>query len=379
MIDQIQSSVVESAVANDYNGFIYAATGFGKTKTVLDILKKYSKYYPSPKFLWVVPTSKLRDKGVPDEISKWNATHLDIDIICYASLHKLDNKDSIYDIIVLDECHHINENRYNYIKDKSKKYIGITATKPVEEDRLELLESLGDTIFEYTLDEAVKDNIVDDYEIIVIQMNLDRYKKYIEVGRKDNKFLVSEQKNYDYLDAQFRRSLILKKHNPKNTWQFTNAVQKRASALYTYQSKIDAAKELLDILYNDEQRVLIVSQRIEVSNQLCEYRYHSEDRNGYEPFIKGEVNRLSACSSLDEGENLPNLDSVFIVSSSSKTRQLVQRCGRSVRKSDKDKARIYILCYSNTQDEKWVDQAVKGFKNVTYTTLKEIKNKHSKI
>ena len=62
--------------------------------------------------------------------------------------------------------------------------------------------------------------------------------------------------------------------------------------------------------------------------------------------------------SLNEGENIPNLDAVIIEAFNSKPLNLIQRIGRVVRIRDNHKANIYILVSKETQQEEWLNNAL---------------------
>lgn len=395
--DIIQQQAVKAVVDNNYCGFVFAATGVGKTKIVIDVLNDYKKSNSDAKFLWLVPRVRLRDHEVPQEITKWGSTvsNEDIDVCCYASIDKYNIDD--YDIIVADECHHITERVYNYLV--NSRLIGITATEPEEKDKVNMLNSLGKVVFRYTIDEAVKDSVVDNYEVYIILMDLDDSKKDILAGNKKKRFKVSEKKNYEYLDSSYMKTIyslnslnsrikrvkdasefkILNRQISINIANQRRFLQQRTEALYTYRSKIEASKKLLDLLYTEDDRLLILTQRISVADELHTYRYHSKNKSGLESFMKGETNRLSACNALDEGNNLGYLDSIFMHQVRSTERSLVQRIGRSIRLSSKDKARIYIMCYKDTQDEKWVDNAVKNITNIQKVELDDVLSGKIKI
>lgn len=390
MRDTVQKQAVETVHKADFNALIFAATGIGKTKIGFDCIKLYLSLNPGSKFLWLVPTTRLRDHTVPQEKEKW-APDVELDILCYASIQKADIES--YDIIVADECHHITPRVYEYLK-KKKNFIGLSATPPEEEERIEILDSLSNDKFIYTLDEAVEAQVVDDYEVVIIKLRLDNSIKYIEAGNKKNRFKVTEKKQYEYCDSQVRKAqysitsirsmkkAAMRKGNIAKAKAYDKKIASqeylvkrfssmRMNALYTFKYKIACSSKIIEKLYTDKERVLILSQRIAVAEELHPHVFHSKDKSGLEKFESGETNMLSACNALDEGENLGKLDSVFIQQVRSKGRQLVQRIGRSIRKSDKEKAMIYIMCYAWSQDEKWVNNAVKGLKSVKTVTYED--------
>lgn len=380
--DDIQKKVVKELSNNDWSGIIYAATAFGKTKTIIDALMEYKP----ESVLWVVPTTSLRDKEVPEEFKKWGEEMLErTTIICYRSLHKYIDA---YETVVLDEADCLSvKNRAELDNIEYDNIIICTATRPKVEKRY-LLEELTDIVWEYTLKDGVNDGIIAPFTVEVIRIEPEAYIKNISAGTKAKPFLTTEKEQLAYYDKTMRASMIrisrlesnLKKLNRKIRKQSSSLLinsrtnlkkdlgmnygrmrrirMQRSELIYKSETKLNAAKALLEKLYDDE-RVLILTQRIDVADSLCDHAHHSNSKEWLEPFVNEEINRLSACTSLNRGKNIPELDSVFIHQCNSTEADMVQRIGRSVRWRKGHHASIYLLCLVGTQDEKWVKAATK--------------------
>ena len=69
--------------------------------------------------------------------------------------------DSIFDTIIVDECHNLTAIRYevamNHLKASNKELIGFTATAKGEKISKRLKEYFGDSCFEYLLHDAIND------------------------------------------------------------------------------------------------------------------------------------------------------------------------------------------------------------------------------
>ena len=61
----------------------------------------------------------------------------------------------------------------------------------------------------------------------------------------------------------------------------------------------------------------------------------------------------------NEGVNIPNLRAGIIMHAYGNERKSNQRIGRLLRLNPDDTAVVHILCYKNTIDEKWVEDALK--------------------
>jgi superfamily II DNA or RNA helicase len=95
-------------------------------------------------------------------------------------------------------------------------------------------------------------------------------------------------------------------------------------------------------------------------------KYHTklsklERYDNLSKFKDGIADVLISCKSLDEGFDVPDAESAIIVSSSASVRQRIQRMGRVLRKTKKNKnARIYTL-YSSDRERERLEKEVEQF------------------
>jgi superfamily II DNA or RNA helicase len=210
----------------------------------------------------------------------------------------------------------------------------------------------------YRLDQAVKDEVVTPYQVTVVSMMLDDQLKLIEVGRKHNKFMVTEAQGYEFRDRQFRQAISIKDQR-----QIEFAVRNRMNFIYNLPSKLRAAKTILNLI-PENKKTLVFTGRIAQANQLCKHRYHSKTSDeDFKRFKAGEIMRLSAVGSISEGVNIPDLDVALITQVQSKQLHMIQKTGRLLRKTnDPNKiGRVIVLCTEDTQDRKWVNNALGDF------------------
>jgi superfamily II DNA or RNA helicase len=85
----------------------------------------------------------------------------------------------------------------------------------------------------------------------------------------------------------------------------------------------------------------------------------SEDN--LELFSDGRIDQLSCVLQLSEGISIPNLKEGIIMHAYGNERKSSQRIGRLLRLNPSDTATCHILCYKGTQDEVWVEKALKDF------------------
>ena len=370
--DKIQKEALQAIEDNNGRGIIVIATGGGKTR--IPILYALEHNIPGEKIALIVPTEELRDDDWRKEFEICNCLEIfnKLDRYCYKSINKISDKE--YDLVILDECHHITELNFEFFKNnKVKSLLALTATLPTNVVKKDLLKSLNlNPIYSISLDEAQDIDLISSFSIEVRFTTLDDTDKYILAGSKEKKFYTTEKKMYNYLSNKIREikgdDLDLGEFAIRNSKILTASEKKRVEMLtfqrmrilYNSKNKRLLTKEYLKDIPKEE-RVLIFCGSIEQAKEICEHTYHSKSgRKDLSDFIEGKINRLSCVRALDEGKNIPNLDRGLIIQVLSKDLNLIQRIGRTVRKRENHKAKITILCCKDTQDEVWLAKALKG-------------------
>lgn len=357
-------------------GSLAYATGVGKSKVAIDAIDEirheyFTRHeYGIPQGLLVVPTEKMRDKGWPDEFTKWEVSMDGLKSVCYASLAKEDL--SKYDYIIYDEIHKLtlpNLRKLEFIKGVNSNLIvlGLTATFPkVAKDdsvdtveRITLLQELVPPIDTITTDQAVDMGLISDFEIMVVKFYLDAVNKNIPSGTK-KKEMRTEKEHY----GKLTKSLSFLMYGSKNEGAKMNAIAKRMQFIYNLPSKQRLAKECLQNM--SSARTLVFAGNIEQANALCgEQVYHSDSNDVMlTKFQNGEIDLLGCVRALNEGENLNYPDQSLIQQVDSQERNLVQRIGRNIRLRPHNpsfKAKIVILVAIGTVDEKWFKSSIAEF------------------
>jgi superfamily II DNA or RNA helicase len=336
-------------------------TGSGKSKVGVDIIT--SGYYKNP--LIVVPTEKLRDDRWPEEFAKWGHKSDWVDRECYASLHKIDlNK---YDLIVFDEAHNLtplnSQNFDNYKGD----ILGLTATPPRDEKKKEIFKKYIPIVFEYHLDEAVKDGVVAPYKINVVQFNLESKVKTIRIKTKKYDFMSTERQSYESLSRKIDQIIFAGKDS-----KFMALARMRF--LYNLETKVKYGIKILN-KYMKNDRSIIFAGSIKQAEKLCKHTFHSKTTDeSYKLFKSGKINKIGTVNKLNEGADLEGLDSALILATNSNPITLIQRIGRIVRIRDNHQAIIWILCARNTQEEKWISKATSQLDsvNINYLNIEDL-------
>ena len=256
------------------------------------------------------------------------------------------------------ECHYITPNNFKFFEqNKVTSIIALTATVPEDSEKRILLGSLGPKVFEYKLKDGVEDGVIAPFKIKVIELALDDTDKCIKAGTKAKPFLTTEKAHYEYLTKQFQRAQYFQ--NRPDVAKF--AALARMRFIYNLPSKTRVARKIIDsLLVNDKS--LIFCGSIKQAEELCDDVFHSKtDNTALNAFKNDEIRLLGCVNSLDEGHNIPNMDSALIVQLNSKELKSIQRIGRVVRYREGHEATIYILSVVGTVDESWTKKALQGF------------------
>lgn len=360
--DKVQNEAIKAILKNKGRGTICAATGVGKSR--IPIL--YIKNDPNIKNIaLIVPTEILRDVVWEKEFSEWNEKELynTLDRYCYASISNIKGKK--YDLVILDECHHITSENFSFFRNNTiKDIIGLTATFPKTFLKKNLLLSLNlKPVYTITLTEATDKDLVSKFKIKVFYTKLNNTSKNIMAGNSKKRFYQTEYSAYKFLDSQINRLKNIEISNDfhSNQKRLKMLLLKRARFIYNLKSKTEAAKSLLKKL-DKEDRVLIFCGSINQAEELHYQTYHSKtNKDFYNLFKQEKINWLSCVNSLNEGDNISNLDKAVIVQLNSNDLNLIQRIGRVIRKRPDHEAIIYIFCAKDTQDEIWLNRNLESF------------------
>jgi superfamily II DNA or RNA helicase len=352
--DEIHKEALEETLK--YNRCTAAlGTGVGKTKFGLEYLK--AKFREPVRLLIVAPKlSVLKEWRSEAEKFKLDEFICLSDSTTYLSLNKHDPDD--YDFVILDECHSLLASHSAFLSKFKGGILGLTGTPPVRHysEKAKMVNRYCPVVYKYLVDQAVEDNILNDYQIIVHELELSTRKDFQVSFKNKPGFMTSEKLNYQYWTQRLQDS-----DRPKDMQM--NSIM-RMKALMTYGTKELYAKKLIKHLAGKDEKLIIFANTQEQADKLCSHSYHSKNPDSEENldmFRKGDIKELSCVMQLSEGVNIPDLKQSIILHAYGNERKSSQRIGRMLRLNPNDKSTIHILCYMGTVDEKWVKEALNGF------------------
>jgi len=356
--DEIQEKALKATEGHKRCG-LALATGVGKTLVGLNHISK--EYSPLKNILIVAPKTSIFASW-RYEAEKFKLGHLlaNVTFTTYLSLNKKNPTE--YDLVYLDECHSLLESHREFLENFNGKILGLTGTPPkhVNSEKGEMVSDFCPIVYSYVTDDAIEDNILNDYKIIVHQLTLGT-KNDIEVKTKGKSFFTSEVNNYNYWCNRIQNARYMKET------QIARVM--RMKAMMEFSSKERYAKLLSDSI---KSKCIIFANTQEQADKLCRNSYHSTNPNSEHNltlFKNGDITKLSCVLQLSEGVNIPKLEQSIILHSYGNERKAAQRIGRCLRLNPDETAVIHILCYMGTVDEKWVTDALEGFSpaKITWT------------
>jgi superfamily II DNA or RNA helicase len=219
-------------------------------------------------------------------------------------------------------------------------------------------------LYNYITDEAVLDNILNDYKIIIHMLPLDGRKNIKMQSKAGKTWMASELDNYRYWSDRVMST-------QGKSQQIASVM--RMKKMQEFKSKELYAKTLFDAI---EDKCILFANTQEQADRLCEHSYHSnnpDSEGNLDLFGNDHITKLSCVLQLSEGVNIPNLRAGVIMHAYGNERKSSQRIGRLLRLNPNDVATVHILCYQNTVDEKWITDALSVYDDNKITYIKDNK------
>jgi len=365
-----QRKALNNWVINNYHGSIIAGTGFGKSRCGVMAANHVLNNLNGDKVLVLVPTIQLQDQFT-EEFSKWECEDcLDrIEVMCYQSAWKL--RDKQYDLVICDEIHlGLSEKYRQFFKyNIYDRILCMTATLP-EEPRYKIeLHKIAPVVYEISLDECVAQGLVAPYEIncIPIELTPEERLSYQKINREfvEHKMAL-EPDAFNFAKTALTSpnvSYELKKHAAG----FYKTIRERKSIVDKAHNKIEMFK---DLVYNNLDKKIITfgglnefTDTLAASVSPLAEVYHSKipkkkRLNALKRFKNDEVNVLCSTKALNQGFDIPNASLGIVCGLTSKALSMIQRVGRLIRWEEGKIGKVYVLYVVDSQEEKWLKNAV---------------------
>ena len=349
--EQVQKHALD-ILSNNNRCSLGISMGVGKTRIAYRHMLTHINSFSE--FLVVAPKHSIIKTWI-DEAEKIGCEDLlkHITFSTYRSLNK-HNPDS-FDVIYLDECHSLLESHTPFLDNFKRNIVGLTGTPPKRKgsEKYRMVQKYCPIKYEFSVDEAADNKILNDYKIIVHKLKLSGIRD-LPKKKKDGSFWYNtEKKDYEYVTQRFLAAV-----KPKER-QFASIMRMRS--IMEYRTKESYVKSLIK---NMESKCIVFANTQAQADRICSHSYHSKNNNSdrnLELFSDGRIDKLSCVLQLSEGVTIPGLKQGIIMHAYGNERKTSQRIGRLLRLNPDQTAVCHILCYTETVDRNWVSQALKTF------------------
>ncbi len=276
------------------------------------------------------------------------------DLLCDVDFQAAVRRHNVAALLIADEVHHLGAPGFRASPPDSFQYrIGLSATPTRQYDEAgtaELFAYFGDVVFQFTLEQAIGTCLVPyDYYLHEVQLTEAEVEEWLtlteQLRKRGWKFTQEEgQVNLppDIQRLLIRRRFILEQASNKLA-VLKDVLQKEdlRSIRHTLIYASDKGREQLEnvnrLLMEDlKLRIHQVTQEETSNGRLAQ---HILDN-----FARGDsLQVLTAMRVLDEGLDIPEVSTAYILSSTTLERQWVQRRGRILRKSPRTGKQFAVL------------------------------------
>lgn len=349
--DKLQEKWADEFMLADYGkGILHLCPRAGKIRTSIRIFRKVQKLVGVKPTILIAYPDKNIQQSWENDIKEVKYNNPFIEYVTHVSLAKVKSKS--YDIIVCDEIHLLSANQKTQleklIRNNPDSYIvGLSGTLS-EKTELELRQELKLPVFvEYSLEQAISDGIISDYQINVVKVELD------DTTIIDTKKKRTEKQKYRAI-----------------TWVIKNKGQSlflslaRMRIVHNSLAKIAMTKRILKKLSDKRTLVFCANNKMakELGCQIHTSKFH--DQNEFEKFIgdTSKYNHLAVCKIGNTGVSFKSLDHIVINAFDSNSENLTQRICRSLILDAKGKvSTIYIVTSNEEAELKWLEKSLEFF------------------
>lgn len=272
-------------------------------------------------------------------------------------------------MLIVDEVHNVGAPTYQRILGSAYSMrLGLSATperKYDEQGSEAIMEFFDKEVYRYSMEEALDDDRLSPYDYYVYPARLSEseYEDYLKLTRR----ILAARSDESSQGA----TLFTNNKLDGDTRDVEMLLFKRADILKKAAAKTDLIRTILDnhvldrgLIYCADKEQLGKVQRILHELDVVHLKYIGETpsekrRSALDALASGQVPAIVAIDCLDEGVDVPVVDTAIILASSTNERQFIQRRGRVLRKAPGKKKATLIDAIalppsSAGRDGKWI-------------------------
>lgn len=346
--DQRQREFADVWLNHGKFGILNLCPRFGKIYTTINILEKLK-----PKSILIAyPDNKIKESWKKDfETRGYDDSN--VTYTTHLSLKKhLGEK---FDLVVIDEIHLLSEAQIEATKEVieiNNHILGLTGTLSSWTERTLCDELKLCVIATYTIEQAIKEGVIVDYEITVVRVPLDNKRKNNYKGK-----VRTEKQQFDAygwvidsLERQGKATMFLR--------------LARMRIIQNSVAKMEKTRELLK--KHKDERVLVFCGITKIADALGIPSYHSkkEEKEIFDNFVAGKGKHLAVVKIGNTGVTYKPLNRVIINyfdSNGENLAQKINRCMAMEYDNPDKKAQIYIISSYEEVELKWLKKALEFF------------------
>jgi superfamily II DNA or RNA helicase len=318
----------------------YKANGIFVTTDEKNIKTKLNKYTNEYEKVIIISTYQSSDK------LKLALKKKTIDLIIYDEAHKTVGSNGIFQFALYDE--NIKAHLRLFLTATPRIYGNTKKIKNEDDNDFEIVSMDNENIygkqyFSYNIRDAIDNGILCEYEVLLMCISTEQLEQYKISNKLIN--VNNDTMGFHYLATAMMINNMFNK--------------KEINHLLTYHSTIKNSKDFKSLLID------IVDKKVDV-NQIDGNDSAKRKNDLIRDFKRYDKSVLTSAKVLNEGVNIPIIDSVCFVESRNSAIDIVQCVGRALRKYDgKKKASIIIPVIENELDKEGkFDNLIKIIKNL---------------
>lgn len=353
--DERQKEFARAWIDSGKFGILNLCPRFGKIFTTINILEEIK-----PKNVLIAyPDNKIKASWKTDfEKRGYDDSH--VTYTTHLSLKK--HLEESFDLIVIDEIHLLSEAQIEVAREMIDKHmefnhigghiLGLTGTMTTWTERT-LSEELDlSVVATYSIDTAIQEGVIVDYEITVVKVPLDikHLNNYKGKWRTEKAQFDAYGWVINSLEAQGKSTMFLR--------------LARMRVIQNSVAKMEKTRELLK--KHKDERVLVFCGVTKIADQLGIPSYHSkkDEKQKFEDFASGKGKHMAVVKIGNTGVTYKPLNRVIINYFDSNAENLAQKINRcmAMEYNNPDKrAQIYIVCSDEDVEARWLKKALEFF------------------
>ncbi len=360
-----QKEALDAWAKNNYKGIIALPTGAGKTIVAIAAIVMARRktlivtFTKEQMFQWremILKYTNLPSNMIGVFYSGEKRLNK-ITITTYQSgFRYIDELGLYYDLLVVDECHHLPAEKFRKIAlySTAPMRLGLSATVIREDGKhTELFPLLGGIIYHRSAEELVRMGYLAPYriELVKIKMATSEMREYIKLRDLYRKYAKGRK---------FAEILEAAKHGDTAAQIALKLHGKMKMLLARSKTKIEKAAEIALKELNKGNKIIIFTQYVEQAKEIAKKlnaylligEMPAEKRQLILNKFKNTKSGVLVVTTIgDEGIDIPDVNIGIIVSGTGSRRQFIQRLGRLLRPKPGKQAILYEIILKDTPEE----------------------------